>query len=166
MAMRAPARHLAPDVRATLAPRAKVEAAYSVEPPRPAPPVSGADARQATPDAPLAAATPSPTQPTAEKKPGVPLRARRVGDKPLRLDVRIKDAQSRKVRPAIKNASKSAAASPRPAKASLPRTGIEKATRRIGHKADGVGQLLSAKAATRIVGVPQRRPRVGYAAAP
>jgi hypothetical protein len=174
-ATHAPPAPLPPNVGATLAPGSKIEARHNAEPPRPAPaatfsrsipdapsdPLNGANGHVAKP---VATTGTSPSPAIAEKKP-VTLRARKVGEKPARLDVRIKYAQARKIRAAMKVAAKSRTAPP-PAKAAAQRKGIAKAARRIGFKINGATRLLPAKAATKIVGAPQTAPRVRVAPAP
>ncbi len=78
------------------------------------------------------------------------------------LDVRLKDARSRKMLPPSKASRKSPElAATREMKVLAQRPAPKKTpTRRIERKAEHEIVLASAKATTRIVGVPQRAPRV------
>jgi hypothetical protein len=108
-------------------------------------------------------ATATPVQ--IEKKTNVKLRARKIGDQPPRLDVRIKSAQTRKARStSASKVRKSAEASVSPPKwltFAMKRKGAAKATgQRIRLRTAEKSMLASTRAATKIFGVPHRRPRV------
>jgi hypothetical protein len=137
-----------PDVRATLPPTA-LNGTHSKNPP-------------STGSAPAAIKKPS-------TNPRTRLRGRKVGEDTPRLNVRIKDARDRKPRPSAKATRKSvvASASPKRLKTATGSKALEKPpARRIGLKAEDRNLLASAKAATKIVGVPQRSPRVLGAVTP
>lgn len=100
-----------------------------------------------------------------EKKANVKLRARKIGDLPPRLDVRIKRTQTRKVlATSASKVRKSAEASMSPPKwltFAVKRKGAEKAQgRRIRLRRAEETLLASTRAATKIFGVPHRRPRI------
>jgi hypothetical protein len=107
------------------------------------------------------------------RKPTAVLRAHRLGGEPPSLDERLRDTRTRKARPAVKTAAKTggksadAAVAPKRLKAaSVRKTPAKAPARRIGVRPDGGVLLASTKAATRIVGVPQRAPRVALTTAP
>lgn len=87
---------------------------------------------------------------------GTRLRARRIGLAMTPLDERIKETQSRRLhrRPKVRRKQGSLTKTPRKAP-----------PRRIGVGPKGSDAFASAKAATRVVGVPHRTPRVRVAAA-
>ncbi|HEY8129115.1 MAG TPA: hypothetical protein VIF39_10470 [Hyphomicrobium sp.] len=97
---------------------------------------------------------------TMAQGPGT-LRARRIGAEFPSLDVRLKDSRSRKTLPALKASRKPPKlAGSKEMKVLVQRTTPQKAARRVGRKLEEANVLASAKAQTRIVGVPQRAPRV------
>lgn len=181
MAMRAyPGRTvLAPSVAATLAPppadtaAAPINAIPAAPPaPTPAPEVAAVS----TPVAPVvasshpAAATngsASASSPPATAQEAIPqgsgiLRAWRIGAEFPSLDVRLKDSRSRKTLPAPKANRKPPELTGAKEMKVLAQRAAPKKTpaRRIGQKVEEENVLASAKAQTRIVGVPQRAPRV------
>jgi hypothetical protein len=91
------------------------------------------------------------------REPGT-LRARRIGTEFPSLDIRLKDSRSRKTLPAPKTSRKPPkVAGTKEMKVLALRTMPQKTGRRVGRKEN---VLASTKAQTRIVGVPQRAPRV------
>ena len=172
----------APSVAATLAPRpfavpaaptSSIPAAPSAgaEAPTPVPRVAAvlAPIVAVVPLSPPAAATngsarvsspPAMAHETMAQGPGT-LRARRIGAEFPSLDVRLKDSRSRKTLPALKASRKPPKlAGTREMKVLVQRTTPQKAARRVGRKLEEANVLASAKAQTRIVGLPQRAPRV------
>jgi hypothetical protein len=141
-------------VRATLAP---LETASP-----PAAAIKAAPTATAAPNGatiPKSASTPAKPE---KQRTAKALRARKVGDEAPRLDVRLKDSRSRKIR-SIAKASRKAQASggTKRIKGPSPRKGLAKApARRIGPKLEVGRQITSAKAVTRIVGVRQRSLRI------
>ena len=148
-----------PDVRATLAP----EAPASTPPALPASaPVATAPDKTALNGNRDDAPPPVVAAPKLNKKRSTRLHARKVGAEAPSLDIRLKDQRTRKVRRAAKAVRKTlGVAKAKRQKVSSRLKSTEKLpTRRIGLKADVAGFLASTKAATKIVGVPQRSPRV------
>lgn len=126
----------APDVSATLSPAVAVA--------------------DTAPSLPLTTATPEVTVaiPVTIRWRGTRLRARRIGQEAPPLDQRIKDTRSRRVRRRSNARRKLAAMRKAPHKAP---------PRRVGTGPKGGDAFASAKATTRIVGMPQRAPRVRLA---
>jgi hypothetical protein len=136
---------LVPDVRVTLAPVALVD-------PSSAPKVHVADA------------LPPEREHITIRKRGTWLRARKMGREIPSLNARIKDTRGPRTRSTGVTRKSSAFASKRIKSLAAPK-GLEKAPpRRIGLKPEDGNPFASAKAATKILGVPQRSPRVSFAA--
>jgi len=173
-------RVLAPDVNATVAPgAAKPLESAALALPKTLPPAPQFAVAQPDVRAPILppalngtkeviSSTAAPAAVGGNKR-STKLRARKVGEGASRLDMRIKDAQARKARTSSKATRKSAVAgaSRKRLKPSTGRKALEKPpARRIGLKAEVRNLLASAKAATKIVGAPQRSLRVRITDAP
>lgn len=136
---------LLPDVRATLAP-------VVLTVPSPATETHAAD-------------TPPEREHITIRKRGTWLRARKMGREIPSLNARIKDTRGPRTRSTSVTRKSSAFAGKRIKPLAAPK-GLEKAPpRRIGLKPEDGNPFTSAKATTKIVGAPQRRPRVRFAAA-
>jgi hypothetical protein len=144
---------VAPSVAATLAPRptTSTPAAEAAARPPEAVTRNGSDAANSPP------VNGGQTSPRKSNT----LRARRIGAEFPSLDVRLKDSRSRKTLPTVKTSSKPLDVVSEKAMKVLARgTAPEKTpVRRIGQKVEE-NALASTKSQTRIVGVPQRAPRV------
>jgi hypothetical protein len=138
---------LFPDVRATLAP----VVAFAV--PSPATEVHATDG------------SPPEREHITIRKRGTWLRARKMGREIPSLNARIKDTRGPTTRSTCVTRKPAIFARQRIKPLAAPK-GLEKAPpRRIGLKPEDGNPFASAKATTKIVGAPQRRPRIRFAAA-
>ncbi|HML29054.1 MAG TPA: hypothetical protein PKE16_09470 [Hyphomicrobium sp.] len=175
---------LAPSVAATIPPRVplKPSLAATLPPAAPEPLAPMAEARaepsaQAIAPPPVTAtedvAAAEPSEPIAPETPPEPadevsapkfsrLRAHRIGAEAVSLDIRLRDSRERRIRHEPKTARQTAMiVAIKTLRVLVPKTPTEKGpARRIAPKNGDAVVLTSAKAQTKIVGVPQRPSRV------